>query len=165
MDLALSNGDFDSQNAEYVLRMSKLVGIPIVSVTAYERKMDEEVVTQVVTLAKALDVKLINFFPPHRLDKDGSWFSETLPRLQKENKDITFSIVNVEPKTFLFFIPEYKDATLTSIKKITGATTLAISNIDVESGVDLIKTFTVLGNSITNVFLSDKSGAKEGLLP
>ncbi|MDP2104157.1 MAG: hypothetical protein Q8K26_04530, partial [Candidatus Gracilibacteria bacterium] len=31
--------------------------------------------------------------------------------------------------------------------------------------VDLIKTFSVLGNSIHNVYLSDKTGNKEELLP
>lgn len=65
----------------------------------------------------------------------------------------------------MFFIPEYKDATLTSIKKLTGETALHISNVDPESGVDLIKTFTILGNSIVNVFLSDKTGSKDNLLP
>lgn len=165
VDLALSPTDFDTENAEYVLRVSEMVGIPVVSITAYERKMDQETVDRIVVLAKALKVKIVNFFPPHRLDKDGTWFSEYLPKAQEENKDITFSVVNVEPKTFLFFIPEYKDATLTSIKKITGATTLSVSNVDTESGVDLIKTFTVLGNSIMNIFLSDKAGAREGLIP
>ena len=108
---------------------------------------------------------LINIYPPHRLDKDGSWFSEDLPTLKKKHSNIAFAVINVEPKTFLFFIPEYKDATLTSIKKLTGETTLSIANVNPESGVDLIKTFTVLGNSIVNVFLSDKTAAKEGLLP
>ena len=108
-------------------------------------------------MAKQLGTKLINIFPPHRLDKDGSWFSDYLPLVKKQNPDIAISIINVEPKTFLFFIPEYKDATLSSIKKVTGETTLHISNVNPESGVDLIKTFTVLGSSIVNVLLSDKT--------
>ena len=71
----------------------------------------------------------------------------------------------MEPKTFLFLIPEYKDATLPLIKKITGKTALHVSNVDPESGTDLIKTFSLLGNSIHNVYLSDKTGNKEDLLP
>ena len=127
--------------------------------------MDTSTLEGIVVLAERLGVTLINIFPPHRLDRDGSWFTDTLPALKKKYAHIQFAVVNVEPKTFLFFIPEYRDATLSSIKKLTGETTLHISNIDPESGVDLIKTFTVLGNSIVNVMLSDKTAAKNGLLP
>jgi sugar phosphate isomerase/epimerase len=42
---------------------------------------------------------------------------------------------------------------------------LNISKVDPESGVDLIKTFAKLGNSIVNVFLSDKTAAKNDLIP
>lgn len=165
VDLVLSSSDFDTENTDYVLDIAELTGVRIVSLTAYERKMDKKTLERVFEMAKALDVKLINIFPPHRLDRDGSWFSEDLPKLKKKHPEFKIAIVNVEPKTFLFFIPEYKDATLSSIKKITGETALHISNVDTESGVDLIKTFTILGNSIVNVFLSDKTGTKGGLLP
>lgn len=164
-DLVLSSSDFDTENTDYVAEISALTGVQVISITAYERKMDAKTIDQIIEMAKRLDVKLINIFPPHRLDKDGTWFSDYLPLVKKQNPDLSIAIINVEPKTFLFFIPEYKDATLSSIKKITGETTLHISNVNPESGVDLIKTFTVLGNSIVNVFLSDKTGAKESLLP
>lgn len=156
-DLVLSSADFDTENTDYVAEISALTGVSVVSITAYERRMDAKTVDQVVEMAKRLGAHLINIFPPHRLDKDGAWFSDYLPLVKQQNPDLSISIINVEPKTFLFFIPEYKDATLSSIKKITGETTLHISNVNPESGVDLIKTFTVLGNSIVNVFLSDKT--------
>lgn len=94
-----------------------------------------------VSLATELGVNVINIFPPHRLDKDGTWFNELLPKLKTQYPGIRFAVMNVEPKTFLFFIPEYRDATLDNIKKITGDTALNISKVDPESGVDLIKTF------------------------
>jgi hypothetical protein len=62
---------------------------------------------------------MINFYPPHRADKDNQWFSAYLPKLKSPDSKVKLSIINVEPKTFLFFIPEYKDATLQMIKKIT----------------------------------------------
>jgi sugar phosphate isomerase/epimerase len=116
-------------------------------------------------LAEKIGAKTVNFYPPHRLDKDGSWFSEDLPKIAATRKDTVFSVINVEPKTILFFIPEYRGATLSSIKKITGKTTFHVSNVDPESGVDLMKTFTNLGNTIVNVLLSDRSGGKTDLLP
>jgi sugar phosphate isomerase/epimerase len=165
VDLVLSGTEYDTENAEYIEHLETLTGVEVCALTAYERRMDATVLTGIIALAERLSVTIINIYPPHRLDKDGGWFSEDLPALKKKHPNIQFAVINVEPKTFLFFIPEYKDATLTSIKKLTGETTLSIANINPESGVDLIKTFTVLGNSIVNVFLSDKTAAKAGLLP
>jgi len=165
INLDLNPLDFDTENAEYIASLSKEFKVPVVSITAYERKMGQKVVDTIMEMAKILDAKIVNFYPPHRLDKDGEWFSSHLPKVKQRHKNIDITIINVEPKTFLFFIPEYKDATLQSIKKITGQTALHISNVDPESGVDLIKTFSILGNSIHNVYLSDKTGNKEELLP
>lgn len=163
--LDLDPTNFDTENAEYVKELSDAVGVPVVSVTAYERKMDDETVDAVAKLAKTVGAKTINFYPPHRLDKDGTWFNQHIPKVAKDYPEILFSIINVEPKTFLFFIPEYKDATLSSVKKLTGKTSLHVSNVDPESGVDLMKTFAMLGNTICNVLLSDRSGNREDLLP
>lgn len=106
--------------------------------------MDSTSVNSVIELARKIGAKLVNFYPPHRADKDTSWFSDHLHKVQQRNKDVEISIVNVEPKTFLFFIPEYKDATLSMIRKFTGNTTLSITNVDASTGVDLLKTFSIL---------------------
>ena len=165
VDIVLSSSDFDTLDAKYLSHLSEITGVKIGSLTAYERKMDAKMIEEIVQIALHLKVSLINIYPPHRLDKDGTWFNDVLPDYKKRYPSIQFAVINVEPKTFLFFIPEYKDATLTSIKKLTGETALHISNIDSESGVDLIKTFTILGNSIVNVLLSDKTSSKDLLLP
>ncbi len=163
--LDLDPTNFDTENAAYVSGLSEEFGLPVVAVTAYERKMDADAIVRVADFAAAVGAKAVNFYPPHRLDKDGTWFNEDLPKVAASRKDLIFSVVNVEPKTILFFIPEYKDATLSSIKKLTGKTTLHVSNVDPETGVDLMKTFTNLGNTIVNVLLSDRSGGKTDLLP
>lgn len=163
--LDLSPLDFDTESPEYVKTLSDEFGVPVVGITAYERRMTPKTVDRIVDMAKLLGSRTINFFPPHRLDKDGEWFSEYLPKVQQRSKDMDITVINVEPKTFLFIIPEYRDATLPIIKKITGKTALHISNVEPESGTDLIKTFSLLGNSIRNVYLSDKTGNKEELLP
>jgi myo-inositol-hexaphosphate 3-phosphohydrolase len=48
---------------------------------------------------------------------------------------------------------------------MTAHTALSIENVEPESGVDLIKTFTLLGNTIGLVYLSDKTEEKIGLFP
>ncbi len=163
--LDLNSLDFDTENSEYVLALVKEFQIPVIGITAYERRITPKIVDQILEMAKILWSKVVNFYPPHRLDRDGEWFSGYLPKVQQRNKHIDITIINVEPKTFLFLIPEYRDATLPLIKKITDRTALHISNVDPESGTDLIKTFSLLGNSICNVYLSDKTGNKEDLLP
>jgi 2-iminoacetate synthase ThiH len=80
--------------------------------------MSKEEVDNILILAKKLGVKNISFYPPHRADKDTTWFSD-LNKVKEKNPNFNICIINVEPKTFLFFIPEYKNATLTTIKKIT----------------------------------------------
>ncbi|MDD2515943.1 MAG: hypothetical protein PHF46_02885 [Candidatus Gracilibacteria bacterium] len=164
LNLDLSKQDFDTQNAEYIKELSDFFGVNVVSITSYERKMSNNVVDEIIKMAGILGTKIINFYPPLRTDGDGNWFNEYLPIIKKKNPDLIISIISVEPKTFLFFIPEYKDATLTAIKKITGETTLNISSVDPASGFDLMKTFSVLGNSIHNIFLSDKTGTKGEML-
>ncbi|MDD2486805.1 MAG: hypothetical protein PHS92_00335 [Candidatus Gracilibacteria bacterium] len=163
INLDLSSTDFDTENVEYVKELSASFNVPVVSITAYERKMDNKTVDFIVEMAKKLNSKSISFYPPHRLDKESTWFSSYLPKVKSKNPNLSITLINVEPKTFLFFIPEYKDATLSTIKKITEETTLAVSNVDPSSGVDLLKTFSLLGNTIKNVFLSDKTGNKQDM--
>ncbi|MDD2917348.1 MAG: hypothetical protein PHH70_05910 [Candidatus Gracilibacteria bacterium] len=165
INLDLNSLEFDTENASYIQELSGLFQIPVVSITAYERRITPKIVNEILEMAKILGTKTINFYPPHRLDKDGEWFSVYLPQVQKRHKDLDITVINVEPKTFLFLIPEYRDATLPIIKKITGKTSLYVSNVDPESGTDLIRTFSLLGNSIHNVYISDKTGNKEELLP
>jgi hypothetical protein len=73
--------------------------------------------------------------------------------------------VNAPPKTWLFIISAYGDARPETIKKMTEHTALSIENVEPESGVDLIKTFTLLGNTIGLVYLSDKTEESVGLFP
>jgi hypothetical protein len=75
------------------------------------------------------------------------------------------NIVNAPPKTWLFIISEYGDARPETIKKITNHTALSIENVDPSSGVDLMKTFVLLGSTMKFVYLSDKNEESGGLFP
>lgn len=164
LNLDIISWEYDTENALYVKSLSDEFKVPVLSITAYEKKMDSKLVDSLINFAWITWTKLINFYPPHRADKDTLWFSDYLTKAQNKEKDITLSVLNVEPKTFLFFIPEYKDATLTTIKKVTWNTSLSISNVDPSSWVDLIKTFSMLWNTIKNVYLSDKSWTKNEVM-
>ncbi len=165
IDLCLSPDDFDGHNSEYIKLLEQITGIEVRSITAYERKMNEDMVDETLKLASNLGIRIVNFFPPHRTDKNKSWFWEYIADAQKKYPDISLAIINPPPKTFLFIISEYGDARPELIKKITGNTALDISNVDPSSWVDLMKTFTLMGNSIKHIYLSDKKDDKEKVFP
>jgi sugar phosphate isomerase/epimerase len=156
---------YDTLDTGYVASLSREFSVPVESVTALERDMNADTLRRVFALADAVGAKLVTLYPPHRFDKDTTWFSEDLAKLQKKYPDLVAAVGNVEPKTILFVIPEYRDATLQLIKKATGSTTLDISHVDPESGIDLLKAFTLLGSSIRQVFLSDRDAEGTGKFP
>ena len=111
LSLDLDRDIYDTLDTEYLLMLSAESGVKIESIVAFERKMDSATVERIITIAKDLSVHKIYFYPPHRLDKDVSWYEETLPQMAELHPELSLAIANVEPKTFLFFIPEYRDAT------------------------------------------------------
>ena len=103
INLDLSSLDFDTENVDYIKELVKEFNVPVLGITAYERKMDKNTVDSILKMADILWVKCVTFYPPHRLDKDTTWFSY-LPRAKTKNPNISITVMNTEPKTFLFFI-------------------------------------------------------------
>lgn len=137
----------------------------IMSVTAPEKKLSTDQLDRVLKLATELRVSSVNVHPPHRLEKEKNWFGEYLNVLQKKYSHLTINVINAPPKTWLFFIAEYGDARPETIKKMTEHTALSIANIDPNSGVDLMKTFYLLGSTLECVYLSDKREEGDMLFP
>lgn len=165
IDLSVDFGLFDSVNTEYLRSLIALTEIPIVSITAPEKKLSTEQLDSVLKLATELNVRSVNVHPPHRLEKEKNWFGEYLNVLQKKYAHLTINVINAPPKTWLFFIAEYGDARPETIKKMTEHTALSIANIDPNSGVDLMKTFYLLGSTLECVYLSDKREDGDMLFP
>lgn len=149
---------------DYVKKLSLEFDLPVLSITAPARGINEKKVDRLVSMAATLGTQQITFSPPHVSDKSTTWFTRHLAKVKRDTH-ISITIQNVEPKFIFFLIPEYKNATLLEIKKITGDTTLDIANIDPTMGTDIIKAQKILGSSLKNIFLSDRQGPKTGLLP
>ena len=164
IELVLNKNHFDYWDEDYVLGLSKEFGIPILSIKAPKRGINEKVVDRIISLALKLWVQNITFTPPHYRDKSVSWYLKYLSKVKRETH-LAISIENVEPKFILFIIPEYKDASLIQIKKITWDTALDVSSIDQSSGLDILKAQKLLWSSIKNIYLSDIHWPKKGLLP
>lgn len=144
IDLSVNFELFDTIDATYLRELMQMTEMPIYSITAPEKKLSTEQLERVLKLASDIGVTSVNVHPPHRLEKEKNWYGEHLNTLQKKYTGFTINVVNAPPKTWLFFIAEYGDARPETIKKMTEHTALSITNIDPNSGVDLMKTFFLL---------------------
>jgi len=163
VDLVIDDKNYDTFDALYLKGLSDAFDIPVLSITAPDRGLNKEKIDQIVKMAQVLNTQVLNFYPPHISDKNMSFFTKYLIKIKKELR-IKVTLQNVEQKFMLFVIPEYKNSNLIDIKKITGDTALNLSNIDKSSGIDLTKAQLTLWNTLTNIYLNDKNGVKDGLL-
>lgn len=164
IDIALGTLNFDLWDEEYIYELTQHFDLPVLSLTAPTKWMSKKKLEKIVIMAKKLSVQLITVAPPHITDKDTKWFGASLSKLKKDTH-ISICVQNVEPKFLFFVIPEYRNATFSQIKAVTGDTTLDILGVDSSSSMDIIKAEWMLGKSIKNVFFSDKHGMKRWILP
>jgi len=164
LDIALGRINYDLWDEDYIKELSDSFNMPVLSITAPSRWMNEKKVDKIVSIASKVWAQLITFSPPHFSDKKTIRFSKYLLKIKRDNH-ISIAVQNVEPKFLFFIIPEYKNSTLLEIKKVTGDTTLELSSIDNSSWMDILKAQKILWQSLKNIFLSDKYGNKLGLLP
>ena len=165
IDMSIDFDAYDSYDAAYIDSLITSTDLPVVSITAPERRLNRKQCDQILSLADDLGVQVVNLHPPHRLDREKDWFGEYLQVVAKKYPNIVINIINAPPKTWLYIISEYGDARPETIKKITEHTALSIENVDPESGVDLMKTLILLGSTMWLVYLSDKDDGKVGLFP
>ncbi len=164
LDIALGTLNFDLWDEDYIFELSKEFNMPVLSLTAPGKWMSKKKLEKIMIMAKKLSVQTITFSPPHLTDKDTKWFWAPLLRIKKDTH-LSICVQNVEPKFLFFVIPEYRNATLTQIKAVTGDTTLDLLGVDSSSSMDILKAQKILGSSIKNIFFSDKHGMKRGILP
>lgn len=164
IDLVIEDKNYDTFDADYIKGLSDAFDIPVLSITAPERGLTKEKMDQIAKIAQTLKTQVINFYPPHITDKNSDTFSKYLQKIKRELR-IKVTLQNVEQKFMLFVIPEYKSSNLIEMKKITGDTALNLSNIDKSTGIDLAKAQDILGGTLCNVYLNDKHGLKDWLIP
>ena len=164
IDLALNASNHDLWDEDYVKEVSDHFNMPVLSITAPIRGMDEKKVDKIVKIALTLKSQLVTFSPPHYSDKKNSWYLNYLKRIKK-NVTFWIAVKNVESKFIFFFFPEYKNATLSEIKQVTWNSVLDLSSIDKSSSIDIMKAQKILWSSIKNILLSDRRAGKKWILP
>ena len=164
IELVLNKNQYDFWDVDYVSSLIKEFNVPVLSIKAPKRGMNEKTVDKIVSFANKIWAQNVTFTPPYFRDKNLSWYLQYLKEV-KSNNHIAISIENVEPKFFLLVIPEYKDSGLKQIKKITWDTALNLSWIDKSSWADILKAQRILWASIKNIYFSDTDWVKKWLLP
>lgn len=164
IDLYMDEKNFDHWDKEYIKNLVDTFDIPVLSVTASERGINKKVVDKIVDISTHIWAQCITFSPPRLTDKNPEWFTKYLSKVSKDNH-IVITAKNVEAKMLFFIIPEYRNSNLAEIKKVTGYTSLDLSNIDKSTWMDILKAQTILAWSIKNIYFSDKRWPKWGLLP
>ncbi len=164
IEITLSKLNYDLWDADYVKWLSDAFWIPVMSITAPIKWIDEKAVDTIVNIATVTWAQVVTFFPPHLMDKNTKWFTEYLPKVNV-GSHLSICVQNVESKFIFFIIPEFKNSTLSQLKKITGNSSLDIASIDPSTGMDIIKAQKLLGNSIKQVCLSDRKGTQTWVLP
>jgi hypothetical protein len=142
----------------------KIFKIPVLSIKAPRRWLNEKIVDRIVKLALKIKAQNITFTPPHYRDKNVSWYLQYLNKVKRDTH-LSISVINVEPKFILFIFPEHKDVNLQQIKRVTWDTSLDISAIDPSSWLDIIKAQKILWSSMKNVYFSDTYWPRKNLLP
>ena len=164
LDISLWKLNYDYWDEDYIKELSNSFNIPVLSITAPNKWMDEKTVDRIIKISLKLWAQLITFSPPYFTDKNTNWFSKYLLKIKKD-LNISIAVQNVESKFRFFILPEYKNSTLYEIKKITWDTSLDLSSIDKSSWLDILKAQKILWNSIQNILLNDRHGIKDHILP
>lgn len=164
IDLDIEKFNFDTWDEEYLKNLVKEFDMPILSITAPEKWVDEKKVDKFVKMASTLGTQSITFSPPYITDKWVNWFTKYLLKVKRDTR-ISIAVQNVKLKFLLFVIPQHKSNSLIEIRKVTWDTALNMANIEKTAGMDILKANVILWNTIRNIYLSDKMWAKDGLLP
>jgi len=161
IDLAMSDKNFDSQNAKYIQELSLQYGLPILAVQLADATPKR--LQSAVELAKTVKTKVIIIQPPKILNfKQTSWLKKEVPKIRtKEN--ISIALENAPDDLILGIIPKHAMNNLIEMKKFKHAaidtTRIAIKR------QDLIRVYKSLQKYLVHIHLSNVRGSKKYYLP
>ncbi|MBU1446439.1 sugar phosphate isomerase/epimerase [Patescibacteria group bacterium] len=161
IDLAISERNFDSQNAQYIKSLSIQYGLPILAVQLLEATPKR--IQDTVDLAKIVETKVIIIQPPRILNfKQTAWLKREVPKIRaKEN--ISIALENAPDDLILGIIPKHAMNNLVEMKKFKHAaidtTRIAIKR------QDLIRVYKSLQKYLVHIHLSNVKGSKQYYLP
>ncbi len=162
IDLAITPHNYDTQNTKYIKSLIDEFNIPVLSIQT-PAKANPKKIKSAVTMAKALNTKIIIIQPPKIFDfKYIQWLKTEIPKIrQKEN--ISIAMQNSPSDTFLGIIPEHAMGSTLDLKKFKHAS-LDTTRIAQKKG-DLIRIYKSLRKYIVHIHLSNVKAGKPYYLP
>ncbi len=162
IEVEVNKNNYDTQNAEYIKKLSKDNKLDIVALHA-PANGDEKSVEHVVEMAIYLKCPVIVITPPKIMDfKFTRWLKKEVPKLRKK-KHIQIALANAGGKTFLGFLPERALNNITDLKKF-GMIALDTTATHSKKS-DLIRFYEHLKKLIVHIHFSNVRRHKEYSLP
>jgi len=106
IEVVIRHGEFDTQNPEYLKKLSERYKLPIIAVSA-PIEMNSVKANRVIDLAEKVGVSMITLTPPDIFDFDyKKWLRNEAPALRRKKK-LKIALVNPPVKMILGIFPKY----------------------------------------------------------
>lgn len=162
IEIEVNKNDFDTQNAEYIKKLSNKYELPVIALHTPENGTEKSV-EHVVDMAIYLKCPVVIITPPKLTDfKFTRWLKKEVPMLRKK-KNINIALANTGGKTLLGFLPERALNNVTDLKNF-GMVSLDTSMI-ASKKEDLIRFYEHLKKLIAHIHISNVKRRKEYSLP
>lgn len=163
IEIAVDKNNYDTQNAEYIKRLSEEYKLPILALHS-PINGTEKSVQHVIDMAIYLKCPVVVITPPKLTDfKFTNWLKKKVPHLRKKKK-IHIALVNAPGKTILGFLPARAMNSLSDMKKF-GMAALDCSSTASKKWGNLMSVYDHLHKLIVHVHISNVNKHKEYSLP
>lgn len=168
IEIAVDKNDFDTQNAEYIKKLSEQHDLPVLALHAPENGSQKSV-EHVISMAVYLECPVVVITPPKITDFSFTrWLKKEAPLLRRK-KGIQIALINTGGETFLGFLPSRAMNNITDLKNF-GMVAIDTSATAAKK-TDLLRFYEHLKKLVVHVHLSnvrhhkDYSLPNEGVLP
>ena len=163
IEIGVDKNDFDTQNADYIKKLSDQFGLPIVALHSPVNGSTKSV-KHVIEMAEYLNCPVVIVTPPKLLDFSfANWLKKEVPEIRKK-KRIQIALVNTPGKTILGFLPERMMNNLSDLKKF-GMAALDCSSAASKKWGNLMSVYERLKKLVVHVHLSNIKNHKDYALP
>ncbi len=154
------NHDYDTQDAEYLLELSKEFDLEIKAISAPNKSSKKSILTS-IDIAKTVGCSVLVIQPPELLDFSlVSWIKKEIPKIRKKEK-LHICLENSDASTFLGILPKFSMNSMSDLKNFRSIC-LNTSNL-ASKKIDLMKIYSKLKGYIKHVHLSNSKDSKSNL--
>lgn len=161
VDIKISESNYDSQNGEYIKKLSTEYGLPVLAVQLNDPT--PKTLKKTIEIAKTVGSKVIIVQPPKIFSfRQQSWLKGEVPKLRAK-EGISIALENAPADMILGFIPKHAMNNIVEMKKFKHA---CIDTTRIASkSQDLMRVYKSLEKYLVHIHLSNVKGSKKYYLP